>query len=176
MISNLADRLKGLLTASQTSPALGEFVQGINLGGHAVSIEGHLWNSYEAAIANGLSIPGASALTTQIKPKPGVSRDLRQMLNTVVYRKQTLEIQQALHNGSYFLYLWVMENYASDWHSLEVRACGETIATQVGKLGLGSWARYGAYAVTVSNGELALTIDTGNPAIDAHLMGISLYR
>jgi hypothetical protein len=180
MISNFVDRFKDLLkpdTANFSSVPSGEFAKGINLGGEeAVTLEGHCWETYEAALANGLSVPEASVFTTQVKPTPAGNRDLRKMLNTVVYRSQTLEICQILPNGTYDLYLWIMENYQTDWHSLEVRVAGQTIATGLGKLALGNWQRYGGYSVAVDTGLLEMTIATNDPKIDAHLMGISIFR
>jgi hypothetical protein len=179
MISNFVDRFKDLLqpnAANLGSVPSGEFVKGINLGGASVTLESHRWESYEAALAQGLSVPEATVFTTQIKPTPAGNRDLRQMLNTVVYRSQTLEIRQTLPNGTYDLYLWMMENYQANWHSLEVQVAGQTIATGIGKLGLGHWQRYGGYPVTIDHGLLEMTIATHNPDIDAHLMGFSIFR
>lgn len=179
MISRFVDRLKDLLPGHSEAPTSvppGEFVKGINLGGEAVTIEGYLWDAYEVALTQGLLIPEASTHTTDIKPQPAVDRELRKMLNTVVYRRQTLEISQTLANGVYDVYLWIMENYQADWHCLEVKIGGQTIATQVGQLPLGHWVRYGAYPVNVTDGVLQVAIDTNDPKIDAHLMGLSIFR
>ncbi|HEY9626884.1 MAG TPA: hypothetical protein V6C84_06245 [Coleofasciculaceae cyanobacterium] len=179
MISKFVDRFKDLFSSDEfaigTIPS-GEFVKGINLGGEAVTLEGQRWAAYESALADGLTVPEANVSATQVKLNPTGNRDLRKMLNTVVYRSQRLEISQTLPNGRYDLYLWIMENYQTDWHSLEVLVAGQTIATGVGKLALGNWQRYGGYPVTVNQGLLEIALITHSPDVDAHLMGISIFR
>jgi len=184
MLSNLKTRLKNLVAdlstpndAALTVPLpQGEFVKGINFGGDAVTIEGYAWESYSSALALGLSTPGVNLLTTSIQPQPLVSRNIRRMLNTVVYRSQTLEIIQTLPNGLYEVYLWIMENYQSDWHALELSLADQTIATEIGKLGYSNWARYGPYSTTITDEVLRLTLSTNTSKIDAHIMGMSIFR
>ena len=180
MFAKLNLRLRDILSSTDATsmlpPPQGEFVKGINLGGDRVAIEGHIWESYQDALVGGLSIPGAESLTTNVLPQPYVKPGVRQMLNTVVYKPETLEIIQPLPNGTYQIYLWMMENYASDWHSLEVRLGNEVVATGIGQLALGQWSRYGAYITTVTDGCLQVAISTHNPKIDAHVMGISIFK
>lgn len=162
------------------APALprpaGELVKGINLGGKAVTIAGDRWQSYTDALATGLSTPGATAASTYYLPSPATSRGTRTMLNSVIFKPQTLDLEQTLPNGSYSLYLWMMENFQTHWHSFEVLVEGQSVAQGIGQLPFQGWARYGPYAVTVGDGCLRLTVTTHNPSIDAHLMGLSLYR
>lgn len=179
MISNLALRLKDVFapkTALVEPAPQGEFVKGINFGGEAVAIEGYLWQSYDSALANGLAVPGASAIATSIQPTPYAHPNIRRMLNTVVYKTHTLEIHQALANGDYEVFLWIMENYQSDWHSLDVALAGKPVAAGIGKLPHRTWARYGPYRTTVTDELLHLTITTNSSEIDAHLMGLSIFR
>lgn len=180
MFSKLITRFKDLVVSDDGtiagSPPKGEFVMGINFGGDAATIEGQRWQSYQSALAAGLEVPGAETIATAVQPEPYASPHIRQMLNSVIYRTDTLQIHQPLPNGTYHVYLWIMENFQTDWHSLEVNLNGQTVATGIGKLPLGHWQRYGAYSVTVTDGSLHLTISTGNPKIDAHVMGISIYK
>jgi hypothetical protein len=180
MRANLIVRLKDLLISDRAAAVnpqpQGKFIKGINFGGDAVTIEGHTWESYSSALANGLAVPGAESLTTSIEPKPYAKPDIRRMLNTVIYKPQVLEINQILPNGTYEVYLWIIENYTSNWHSLEVSLAGQTVATEIGKLTLGSWARYGPYPTTVTNERLRLAISTNDSKIDAHVMGLSIFK
>lgn len=179
MIFNLFVRLKDLFisSAAPTAPVpQGEFVKGINFGGDAVEIEGQVWESYSKALINGLIVPGASAIATSVKPEPAARRNVHAMLNTVICKPETLEISQTLPNGSYEVYLWIMENYQSNWHSLDLSLAGQTVATGIGDLAYRSWARYGPYSTTVTEGSLHLTITTNNAKIDAHLMGMSIFK
>ncbi|MGG6242276.1 hypothetical protein ACQ4N7_26985 [Nodosilinea sp. AN01ver1] len=163
--------------APAQEPAIpeGEFVRGINLGGEAVEIGGDRWLSYPEALAAGLTTPGTTVATTYLIPAPYPSRGTRTMLNSVIFRSHRLEIEQTLPNGTYDLYLWIMENYQTHWHTLALRVAEQPVATGIGYLPVRGWARYGPYSTTVTNGSLNLSL-TANPNIDAHLMGMSLYR
>ncbi|MBD2110390.1 MULTISPECIES: hypothetical protein [Cyanophyceae] len=159
-------------------PALlsGAFVKGINLGGEAVAIGGDRWQSYTEALAAGLVTPGATAANSYLVPKPYARRGTRAMLNSVIFKKQILEIEQPLPNDSYDLYLWMMENYQTHWHTLELRVAGRSVAQGIGYLPFRGWARYGPYPTTVTDGRLHLSLTTSDPNIDAHLMGMSLHK
>jgi hypothetical protein len=98
------------------------------------------------------------------------------MLNTVIFKTQTLALEQSLPNGRYDLYLWIMENFQTNWHSLELQVASQPIAQGLGQLSLDGWARYGPYTVAVNEGWLNLALTTHSPEIDAHLMGLSLHR
>lgn len=170
-------RLRDLIAPAQ-EPTLpgGEFVKGINFGGGAVEIGGDRWLSYPEALATGLATPGATVATTYYIPAPYASRGTRTMLNSVIFKTQTLEIEQTLPNDSYALYLWIMENYQTHWHTLELRVAGQSVAQGLGYLPFRGWARYGPYPVTVTEGRLHLSLTTNDPNIDAHLMGMSLHK
>ncbi|HSM80837.1 MAG TPA: hypothetical protein VLS96_04080 [Nodosilinea sp.] len=154
----------------------GALVKGINLGGEAVTIGGDRWQSYPEALATGLAVPGATSAATYYRPTPHPQRGTRTMLNTVVFKTQTLTLEQTLPNDSYDLYLWIMENYQTHWHSLELQVDGQSVAEGIGHLPFRAWARYGPYPVAVTAGRLRLCLTTNNPQIDAHLMGLSLHR
>jgi hypothetical protein len=146
MITNLIKRLvpsKGLSISNtiDSTKHKGEFVKGINFNGQAVKIDGHLWTSYSSALANGLSVPDAIALTTSVKPKPAADRATRNMLNTVICKGHTLEIGQILPNGTYDVYLWIIENYRSNHHAMEVTLGDRTVATGIGTLPFQHWAK-----------------------------------
>ena len=158
------------------APGSGEFVKGINFGGEAVTIQGHRWDAYSQALATGLSLPEAQTLQTQVLPQPYASRETRNMLNSLVYRPERLELTQSLPNDQYELYLWLIENYQSDWHDFALTINGALVAQNLGKLRVGNWARYGGYAATVTDGTLRMTLSTNRPGVDAHLMGLSIFR
>jgi len=168
--------LKDFTQSEAIAPISGEFVKGINFGGEAVTIQGHCWEAHSQARATGLSLPEAQTLQTQVLPQPYASRETRNMLNSLVYRPESLELTQSLPNGPYELYLWLIENYQSDWHAFELTVNGVSVAQNLGKLPVGTWARYGGYAARVTDGTLRLTLSTDRPGVDAHLMGLSIFR
>lgn len=169
--------LRDWVTPAQ-KPALqsGTFVTGINLGGAAVAVGGDRWQSYPEALAAGLATPGATAADTYLVPQPYAHRGVRAMLNSAIFKKQTLEIEHPLPNHRYDLYLWIMENYQTHWHSLELRVVGQPVAQGLGHLPYRGWARYGPYPIGVADGRLRLSLTAADPNIDAHLMGLSLHN
>lgn len=156
-------------------PPAGVFVKGINFGGEAVTIEGHAWESYHTALAQGLKVSGIQEVKTKVIPQPYASRDTRQMLNSVICKPQPLQITQPLINGSYQAYIWLMENYRSEWHTISVNLQGKSVAEGIGKLPFGGWACYGPYSATVIDGALQLTLSTPD-GVDSHIMGLSIFR
>lgn len=177
LLTQIPLRLKDLTGAQpDLAPPTGKFIKGINLGGEAITLAGQTWESYSSALAQGLTVPQAQSATTQIIPQPYADPALRTLLNTVIYRAETLEISQTLPNGSYALYLWLMENYQTNWHSLELRINGQSVAQNLCQLPFGTWQRYGPYSFSVSDGSLSFSLSTGSSQIDAHLMGLSIFQ
>ncbi len=188
MFSRLTDRVKSLFGSTESrsiesrfaeslfTVTSGKFVKGINFGGDRLTIQGESWLSFEEALAEGLSVSGIQSATTQVKIKPKAEPEIAIMLNSVIYKPQTLEITQDLPNGNYEIYLWILENYKTYWHALEISIGNECVATDVGKLALGRWQRYGGYGVAIENEPLHVTINTNNPKVDAHIMGMSIFQ
>lgn len=163
--------------APQLPPPPGAFERGINFGGGPVTVQGERWEGHETALrTGGLSVPGAHVAHSRLVPTPHAERGMRQMLNTGIFRTTTLDITLLLDDGAYALVLWIMENHQSHWHRQTLRIQGELREEGVGDLERGAWGRYGPYPVTVNSGMLSLALDTGRPDVDAHAMGLSLYR
>lgn len=154
----------------------GEFVKGINFHGQAVTIEGNLWTSYSDALASGLSIPGVGAGETAEKPKPRVDKDTKSMLNTVIYKEQKIEISQTIPNGAYEVYLWIMENFRNNHHSMDVSLGGQIVDRGIAQLAVGDWVKYGPYRTIVTDGVLNVVLATTNPERDAHVMGMAIFK
>jgi hypothetical protein len=157
-------------------PAHGRFVLGINLGGDAVQVMGDPWIGTAEARELGLKLPDSRSAVTHLVPTPYAEPGLRQMLNTVVYRPQTLELALPLPPGELVLYLWIMENYQDHWHRLTLSIDGLEVDGNLGHLTLGTWERHGPYQLAPDQGRLELALATGRAKIDAHLMGLSLHR
>lgn len=165
--------LAGVRTA--LDPPRGRFVLGINLGGDAITVQGERWQSQSEALAGGVNLPDVKMARTRLAPVPHAEPDTRAMLNSVVFRDRTLDIALPLAAGSYELYFWIMENYQTHWHSLALRIAGQPVAEGLGRLQRSEWRRYGPFPALHGGGVLQLTLDTGTPGIDAHLMGLSVY-
>jgi hypothetical protein len=164
-------------TAQNSLNSQGEFVKGINFNGEAITVDGQPWLSYSDALTHGLSTPEAISTETGVKQlHPPVNRKMRRMLNSVICKSQKLELSQTLPNGTYEVYLWIMENYAPNHHSMNVILNGEIVAQGIGKLEVGQWVKYGPYRTTVNEETLNLSLATTNPERDAHLMGMAIFK
>lgn len=153
----------------------GGFVRGVNFNGGAVTIEGNAWQSYSAALAEGLTVNAPNVTTTTVTPSPAADAATNAMLNTAIWKQAAdLQVGQPVSNGTYQVYLWVMENYQSNARSFGVRLEGVTVATGVGNLPLGAWRKYGPYTTTVSDGFLNLDLVAATG--DTHLMGMAVFR
>lgn len=159
-----------------TPPPMGStFVRGINFNGSAVTIEGNAWQSYSAALANGLAVSAPNLTTTSVAPSPATDSATSAMLNSAVWKGgANLNMTQTLSNGNYKVFIWVMENYQSNYRSFNLNLEGAQVASGIGSLSVGGWAKYGPYSVTVGDGSLNLDLIrvTGDP----HIMGLAIYQ
>ena len=151
-----------------TPPAPGAaFVKGINVNGTAATINGNSWISYASALATGFSTANP-IFSTNITFTPAVDSDTNRMLNTGIWGQASdVNFSQTLSNGSYFVYLWTVENYVSNYRSFNVKLEGTQVASAIGSLPNNTWQRYGPYSVTVSDGSLNVNLVrvTGDPTI-----------
>jgi chitodextrinase/beta-mannanase len=145
------------------------FVRGINFGGPAVTIDGQDWlagnNSLITYSANVKTYINSPAIT----PVPAVDSAASTMLNSNIYASGSdFTVTQPLPNGSYQVYLWSLENYQANSRSFNVILEGVQVTTApIGGLALNSWAKYGPYSVTVTDGVLNMDIRrvTGDPGM-----------
>lgn len=166
---------------------MGVDMNGVEVHGHGVSIDGRLWSSYASALAQGLTLTSNDPLnsparlgTSALAPIPAVDADKASMLGTAAYAAKTFTVNQPLANGNYNVYLWSMENYQANWRKFNVIMEGSQVATGIGTLALGAWMKYGPYATTVTDGQLNMTLIRTSTASSAKdnpiLMGFEIYR
>jgi len=161
-------------------PTTGTFVKGIDLNGPAVTIEGNAWQSYSTALSNGFSTDapssGAGALPGLT---PAADSDTTTMLTSGIYRSsppngQGFSMNQTIANGTYQVYFWEAESYATSARDMDVKLEGTTVATAIGDQSYAQWHKYGPYTVTVSDGTLNMDIlrhSKGDPVIN----GVAIY-
>jgi hypothetical protein len=150
-------------------PPQSGFLKGVNLTGNAVTIEGNRWLSFSEAKASGLSVTGGSWAGSYAFPLvPAVDTDTRHVLQTVVWSGGNFSVSQTIPNGTYQVYLWMVENYKDNYRKVDVRMeGGATVAGGIGELPLGYWRKYGPYSVSVADGALSLDIhkQKGDPLL-----------
>jgi len=159
------------------TPVPGDYVffKGINFNGNAVTIEGNAWQSMTTAQSNGLSVPSFNPASTSLTPNPAVNTDTNAMLNSAIWKSGSpLAINQTLSNGTYQVYLWVMENYQSNVRKMDVKLEGTQVATNIGQLPKNDWVKYGPYTVSVSDGTL--NMELVNVQDNPHIQGMAIYQ
>jgi hypothetical protein len=100
------------------------------------------------------------------------------MLESAVWRGgagngQGFSITAPVVNGTYDVYLWTIENYRANFRNMAVALQGQTAASGIGDLPLGSWVRNGPYRTLVNNGTMQIDVmraTKGDPAI----MGLAI--
>ena len=162
------------ITVTVTRDTTGTFVKGINFNGDAVTINGNSWLSEGEAEASGFSIINESrTASSSLTASPAVDTDTNDMLNKGVWAFDELEMEQALANGEYQIYIWIMENYQDNHRTINVNLEGVQVANGIGSLSLASWERYGPYTVTVSDGTLNMGFSADT---DPHIMGMEIFQ
>ncbi|MHA6481994.1 polysaccharide lyase family 8 super-sandwich domain-containing protein [Paenibacillus sp. strain BS8-2] len=148
------------------------FVKGVNFGGSAVTIEGNSWHSQSSALTSGMTISSNYQAANTVTPSPAVDTDTASMLNSHIWRGTNITIAQTLPNGTYSVYLWVMEDYQNNYRSFDVQLEG-TVKGTISPVAVGGWTKYGPYTATVSDG--ALTMDLVKGTREPILMGMAIY-
>jgi len=162
------------------SPSSGPtFVKGINLNGAATTIGGNSWTSYASALTSGFSTTSASTGTATLPTSVDPDANTRSMLESVIYRSsvangQGFTMNQTIANGTYQVYLSIVENYMSNFRDMDIKVEGTTVATAIGDQAYAHWQRYGPYTATVSDGSLSVDVlrhTKGDPVVS----GIEIY-
>ncbi len=156
----------------------GALRRGINLGGPAVTIDGNTWLSDADARAAGFSSVDTMSTTTNysfpVLPIPSTNE--MTMLQSLVYRSGTgaFTLKQTITDGTYHVYVWLIENYESDSRAIDVDLEGIVAATNIGRLSQGAWSKYGPYITQVSDGELTVRVSPNNSQ-DPLLCGLAIF-
>lgn len=159
------------------------FVQGINLGGPAVTIDGRRWLGHQEAIAAGLrSTPLEPVLAKEglVLTPPVDDPGLAEMLGSEAWSKdQPLHLSLPVAPGRHRVWLWVAENYRPGVRDLEISVGGHVVAQDVCRgFAVGRWERLGPYELPTGARTLDLTVgcDPRFPLGAPHLMGVLIER
>ena len=153
-----------------------KFILGVNINGPAVTINGNSWLSQKQALENGLRTNNVrSRINKDLALNPAVNADVANMLNRCYWIvKDELQLQQSIKNGTYEVYIWMVENFEDNYRTINVNLEGIQVANNIGSLPLASWKRYGPYSVDVNDEELNLALSSGDT--EPHIMGLEVYQ
>lgn len=159
----------------------GNFVLGVNLNGPPVVIEGQTWLSHEEGIAQGLAIEEAYAWSGDVgsRLRPEADSDTALMLSSVIWRANAsdssgLRISVPAPNGTYKIYLWLLENFRSYHRVIDVELQDKPAVSGIGRLQRGNWMRYGPLTAEIGDGLLRMhLVPSGRD--EPLLAGFALY-
>lgn len=167
--------LIGLAVPFSLPAASPVFVQGVNLGGPATTMEGNPWLSHADAVSRGLTYAGgqtgSAVYSYSLVPTPDAAT--LSVLSSCVFATNVsngsgFQLSQPLANGDYQIYLWTVENYKPNFRNMTVVLEGTTVASGIGDLPMANWAKYGPYNVRVADGRLDMGIlrtSKGDPVV-----------
>ncbi|MBI3878789.1 MAG: tandem-95 repeat protein [Verrucomicrobia bacterium] len=170
-------------SATSTVQDQWQFIRGININGGAVTIEGYDWLDYSSATSLGFGFTSAVTLSSPndygftLNPLP-YDPNLLTMFQRLAYQpnsSQPLSFAQSLNNGSYRVYLWLLEDFGDYSRTLDFKVQGTTVATNVFNVPKGTWQKFGPYVAIVTNGQLTADLQrnsSGGPAI----FGVTIFK
>ena len=157
-------------------PPTFRFYRGIDLGGVPQTIEGRPWLGDAQARAQGLSTPNAAPVNDADDPlSPPTDPSTTRMLQSTLYVAGAgpLRITQPAPNGTYAVYVYLVENYQSSYRSLDVAVEGNAAHTNW-SASRGGWEKLGSYVIEVTDG--GLDVDIAATAGDPTVAGLAIFR
>ncbi len=145
-----------------------ELYRAINLGGAAVKIDGL---PFEAKNARNLAVKGepVDKLEAELIPPADPARGA--MLRAYVHAKEGTSVAlNPVPNGSYQVYLYVVEDAASETFDLLIR--GKVVLSKYASGPAGRWERLGPWFVDVTDGVIDVSARGG----DANFCGLEIWR
>ena len=176
------------LMKEQALPQVWEFLTGVNLNGGEVAVDGGNWLSHAKAQSAGLKVE-ADGKEGPVERKNSAQQPIGyvsgpglqgMLMSKVAVNNAKLELSWPQENGSYQVFVWMMEDEADSARSLRLNVQSKPLATELGRSQtLGSWDRFGPYPAEVKDGSLNLLVSANSKGFqsrEAHLSGVALYR
>jgi hypothetical protein len=154
------------VTAAPTAPV---FLRAINLGGGAITLDGHAW-------AAGSSAPNfrATGVTTfanqSVTLTPATDATRASMIRSSMYGNNPSLSISGIANGTYSVYLYVWEDNGAETFNITLE--GRTVQSSYNSGATGHWDRLGPFTTTITDGA----IDLGTTGGTANLSGIEIWQ
>jgi hypothetical protein len=150
-------------------------LRAIALGGDGLDIEGVRWLGREQAAGEGLTLSAGRAVAEPLPPSPAADGGLATLLaSSYQSDHEELTITQAMPDGVYQVYLWMIETRTANAHISELSVQGAKQPANIGRLGKGAWSRYGPYLAKVRNQQLEVVLH-GKGSGPPRLCGLAIY-
>ncbi len=145
------------------------FVRAVNLGGSAVTLDGHSWAA--AASAANFRATGVSTFANQnIALTPNTDATRASVIRSSMYGSSTGLALSGVASGTYSVYLYVWEDNNAETFSIALE--GKTVLANYNSGAAGHWDRLGPFTANVTDG----TINVGTTGGTANLSGIEVWK
>jgi hypothetical protein len=168
-------------TATSAAPAgaiatpAGAFYLGVRFNGPQVIVDGHTFQASDgvATIRGGTGTCGDASAAARLEPAvsdAGLAELLRCGLLSDGSTAKLSVTLGSLAEGAYQVSIYVWENDFPERYSLALQ--GQVVA-EYASGAAGHWSKLGPYPVTVSGGQLSLTVPSGNAS---NIAALELWR
>jgi Bacterial Ig domain/Cellulase (glycosyl hydrolase family 5) len=162
--------------------AAGPYQSGVNLNGGSLTVNGDTLLSESAATQAGFVTTNSQPVTTSGNP---VLYPLPDAPTTVMLQNQLLldssnpaaplGLSQPLPNGTYDVFLFIVEGQTSYSRDMRVSLEGRNVANGIGDLAKGYWQKYGPYRTAVTDGVLDIALQRHTKGVPK-IAGFSIYQ
>ena len=153
--------------------SMGTFYRAINLGGPAMTIDGHNWESNTGTTPN-FTTNGASGSNSTVTFNPSIDADHASMLRSFRYNPNLQVNLTSVPNGNYDVYVWTFEDNNSLNATLSLN--GTVFVGSYNTGAAGHWNRLGPYPVTVSTGTIAINYLCNISGDSGLLSGVEVWQ
>ena len=171
---NFAPTLRSVLLSAFAWPAIlaaedAKFSRGINLGGPAVTIDGHAWAGSDAP---DFQASGKTFANQQVTLKPTTDAARTQMLRSSVWGdKVDLELR-AVPDGAYQVVLYVWEDNHNERFSVLVN--GQVVVENFESGTAGMWKKLGPFPARAEGGKITVSARAASHGA-ANLSGLEVW-
>ncbi len=164
-------------------PAGSGFVRGVNLGGTTVTVDGNRFLGHTEAQSGGLlTLTNGQGWFTNAYSfpfTPAADTATAQLLRSVAWSPGTtagrgMSISTPVANGTYQVYLWMIENNSAYYRRVDLVVEGVTVQTGAGYVPLGNWSKLGPFTAKVTDGKVDIQVLNGGRG-DPTLSAFAIY-
>ncbi|WP_426491038.1 Ig-like domain-containing protein [Hymenobacter sp. 102] len=149
-------------------PANATFYRAINIGGSAVTLDGHNWEASAGAANVQLSGMVFSNSSTTLQPSADAAR--AGMLTTAIGGTNVGATVGNVPSGTYSVYAYIWEDNNPETTNIVLE--GQTVQSNYNTGSAGTWKRLGPFTANVTDGNIVLATSGGHP----NLSGIEIWK
>ena len=156
-------------TTTPPTTTVPTFVRAVNLGGGAITLDGHSWAA--SASATNFRATGVTSFSNQnVTLTPTTDATRASMIRSSVYGSSTSLALSGVSSGTYSVYLYVWEDNGAETFNISLE--GKTVLSGYNSGAAGHWDRLGPFTAAVTDGTVNIATTGGT----ANISGIELWK